>query len=105
MNFRCGCGFIRTVRMNSHLQFPDLFHAHYLAALPSEKDNRMDAGGRAPTVGTLGDAGQKNAPAFSAFMTSLSLSSCRRAGGDFSNSPLAPLFSKAEVILGRILSY
>jgi hypothetical protein len=29
------------------------------------------AGGRAPTVGALGDAGQKNAPAFSAFITSL----------------------------------
>ncbi|MDO9270788.1 MAG: hypothetical protein Q7T96_16920 [Methylobacter sp.] len=36
-----------------------------------EVEQRMERLPRAPTVGALGDAGQKNAPAFSAFITSM----------------------------------
>ncbi len=55
----------------------------FLSSPLFEKDDCMDAGGRAPTVGALGDV----------------WSSCRGAGGYFLNKfPSIPLFQRGKTL-------
>ncbi|MDO9267829.1 MAG: hypothetical protein Q7T96_01810 [Methylobacter sp.] len=47
------------------------YYSPRTTAWTQEVELRLEQQSRAPTVGALGDAGQKNAPAFSAFITSM----------------------------------
>lgn len=76
------CGLFDGSFDSQHLNYPrgskelDRYLKVSIKSPSLKKTTSMDAGGMAPTVDALGDAGQKKAPAFSAFVTSWSLSNC-----------------------------